>query len=177
MGTALRLNTIVLWRLPRIPHFPGGSWSREGSVPAGRAVSQDTPREADERRPAPSVWERRTRGVELRGPTLVRPPPPFMTPPPAVPCTFEPWPASRGWTGRGGVGRRGRGPAFADNRHPAPPGYTLVGPAPFRGAALFPGRARPLSGGGPIYMVGPPLLGAAPNQRRWWDGGRGADCE
>ena len=61
--------------------------------------------------------------VELRGPPLVRPPPPSRClPPPTTPPNFEPWPASRGWTVREGLGRRERGPDFADKRRLAPPG-------------------------------------------------------
>ena len=164
MGTALRLNTIVLWRLPHIPDFPGKSCSNEGSAPAGRAVSQDTPREADEQRPAPSVWERRTRGVELRGPTLVRPPPPFMTPPPPL-SRPRSNPGLQVGGGRGAGGWGGAGEALLSQiigippplgipwSGPLPSGgrpYSLVGPAPFRGAALFTWWGRPFWGRPPI---------------------------
>ena len=95
-----------------MPDFPGKSWSNTGSAPVGRAVSQDTPREADEQRPAPSVWERRTRGVELRGPTLVRPPPPFMTPPPHCPVHVRTLACKQGVNGARGGGAARERPCF-----------------------------------------------------------------
>ena len=86
--------------------------------------------------------------VELRGPTLVSATTPRESTPPHYPVHVRTLACQQGVDGARGFEGHGRGPAFADKRRPAPPGYVSVRASTqhLLRAALFSVRARPFRG-------------------------------
>ena len=133
---------------PHIPDFSGKSLSSEGSWPAGTAVCQDTPREADKRRPVPSVWGNLSGGGGIEGshPRSATPPLNDSPPPLSRPRSNPGLPAGGGR----GVGRwGGAGEALLSQIIGIPPPLGILGsgPPPFGGRPYLHGEAAPFGGG------------------------------